>query len=116
LRHTLKRSGRVTRRADFIRAIRRGRSLTHGPLRLHVRANSLGRRRFGVMVARRHGCAVRRNRIKRLCREAFRTCCQDLPDGCDYLVAPAAGVELTVEAVRKSLCHFGRVLAKEPPS
>ena len=111
---TRKRSQRITRRADLLRAVRRGRKVTDGPLRVHVLANSAGHRRLGVMVTRRHGCAARRNRFKRLCREAFRTTAQNLPDGCDYVVVPAADAELSVGAARQSLCRLGRLLAREP--
>ena len=43
-----------------------------GPLTVFSRPNDLGHWRLGLSVSRRVGIAVRRNRIKRLVREAFR--------------------------------------------
>jgi ribonuclease P protein component len=43
-----------------------------GPLTIFALANELGYPRLGLSVSRRVGTAVRRNRIKRLLREALR--------------------------------------------
>lgn len=47
--------------------------------------------RLGIVVARRVGTAVRRNRVKRLCRECFRAWPQLLPDGVDLVVIAREG-------------------------
>jgi len=70
---------------------------------------------MAVAVSGRHGKPVRRNRIKRLCREAFRTSRADLPAGYDYVLRPAAGAALSVEAIRRSLKALARRLIKESP-
>ena len=69
--------------------------------------------RLGIVVTRKIGNAVQRNRIKRVCREAFRVWPDLVPDGIDLVVIARSGAhELGLEAVRaewqraqKSLLH-----------
>lgn len=66
-------------------------------------ANDLELNRLGLSVGRKHGGAVRRNRIKRLIREAFRLERPTLPTGLDLVVLPRAGATWTLEKTRASL-------------
>ena len=45
-------------------------------------------RRFGVSVKRKFGNAVKRNRLKRYCREFFRLNKEKFPNGTDVFVLP----------------------------
>lgn len=48
--------------------------------------NTLGRARLGISIGRSSGGAVRRNRLKRLIREAWRRSYDRIPRGYDYVV------------------------------
>ena len=69
--------------------------------------------RMAAAVSGRHGNAVARNRVKRLCREAFRTSRGNLPVGWDFVMLPRPGVSLTLGGLRSSLTALCvKILAK----
>jgi ribonuclease P protein component len=67
--------------------------------------------RIGVAVSKAHGKAVRRNRVKRLCREAARLIRVELPAGWDLILVPRAGADLTLAGLQDSLRRLSRRLA-----
>lgn len=99
---------RLKRRKDIARMFESGVRVGDGVLLILAAPNDLPHARFGVGVSRRHGPAVRRNRMKRLCREAFRLSRADLPAGWDYFALPKAGAELTLDGLRASLPLLAR--------
>jgi ribonuclease P protein component len=61
-----------------------------GPLIAYSLPNDLNHWRLGLSVSRRIGTAVRRNRIKRMLREAFRLHTQAIPAGYDLVIVVRA--------------------------
>jgi len=102
---------RLTRKNDIDRVFREGRSAADGCMTLFVLPSDLAHARLGVAVSRRYGCAVRRNRIKRLCREAFRLIRHDLPPNLDYMIVPRCGREAALEMLQASLRALAARLA-----
>jgi ribonuclease P protein component len=71
-------AGRKAARTDLIAWFRLGRGATEGP-------------RIGISVSRKLGGAVRRNRLKRLLREAFRFNRHRFSPGADCVFYPRPG-------------------------
>jgi ribonuclease P protein component len=59
---------------------------SRGPLTIFALPNELNHPRLGLSVGRKVGIAPKRNRIKRLLREAFRLLQHDLPRGYDIVI------------------------------
>lgn len=113
-RHRFPKTHRVLRKADFERAMRAGRRGTNALLSMWVHPNGLPHPRLGLIVGRRHGGAVQRNRLKRLLREAFRLSQHDLPAGYDLICTPRVGVRLELSACAASLTRLAARLAAQP--
>ncbi|RPG22504.1 MAG: ribonuclease P protein component [Phycisphaera sp. TMED9] len=67
-----------------------------GPLLVYALPNDVDHLRLGISIGKRCGNAVRRNRLKRLIREAFRLNRADWPGGYDLMVVIRPHDELTV--------------------
>src|SRR5579862_2811017 len=75
---------RLPREFDAVYAAKTRES--RGPLTIFALPNDLGHPRLGMSVSRKVGIAVRRNRIRRLLREAFRFMQHDFPRGYDLVI------------------------------
>jgi len=102
-------ASRLLRSADFQSVKRDGRSVRSG--RLTVAAVPGPMRRLGVIVTRRTGSAVARNRLKRVIREYFRENGEAFPKG-DCVVIPGEGsADLTNDELRANLARALGLLA-----
>ncbi len=100
----LKRPYRLRRKQDFQRVRQEGRSWFHPLVILGAAPNDLPYTRIGVTASRRVGKAVRRNRAKRLLREAARRRYDHIQPGWDLVfIARPAIVGCTFHQVDQAL-------------
>lgn len=103
----------LRRPSDFRRVYERRRSASDGWLIVYVCENNLPYLRLGLSVSRKVGGAVRRNRIRRLYREAFRLSKNDMPAGLDLILVPRTSEGPPFEELRNSLPKLVRQAARK---
>lgn len=96
--------------ADFARAFRRGSRARGATLVVVIHENGLEHARLGLSVGKTvWKSAVRRNRVRRVFREAFRLEQHALPAGCDLVLVPAERrLEPDLDATRAELVKLAR--------
>ena len=102
---------RLRRQPDFDRVYSGQKRTEDHFLLVYAARNDLGLTRFGLSVSRKHGGAVRRVRLKRLLREAFRLEQHVLPVGLDLILIPRRGAEPSLADLRQSLKQLVNRLA-----
>ncbi len=112
-RFTFPRSHRLLKRGDFLRLSRGGRRIQNTNFILCYAPGKSSTVRLGVTVTRKVGGAVKRNRIKRLCREYLRLQQHRFKDPWDInLIAKHQAAASENENVRQSLAHLLRHLMR----
>jgi len=87
LRETLPADEHILKTKDFREAYRNGRSIRRESFVMYCRPNGLGRRRIGFSISSRSiKLAVRRNRIRRCFKEAYRKARRRLAGDVDIVI------------------------------
>lgn len=76
---------KITTNSDFKRAYYRGKAYTAPYFVIYVRKNRLNEKRIGITVGKKIGCAVKRNRAKRIMSAAVYGAGEYLKNGFDYV-------------------------------
>jgi ribonuclease P protein component len=112
---SLTKAVRLLRRADFQRLSKYGsRTIHRDHFVVTYCRNSLGNLRLGVTVSKKVGCAVIRNRIKRLVREYFRLNKALFDEAFDMnVIARSGAASLSSQEINQTLESMFRELSKD---
>ncbi|MDE6356752.1 MAG: ribonuclease P protein component [Clostridia bacterium] len=92
---------RIKKNADFQKLFKKGKKVFSPYITLLYFPSQ--KTCMGVAVSKKHGKAVKRNRIKRLLRAAFRETCPQLKKPCSCILIPKVAEEYSLNGFKKSL-------------
>lgn len=93
---------RLRKRKEFQQVFDKGKSYGNDQLKIYALSNGNTVSRLGLVVGRKFGNSPRRNRFKRILREAYRLNKSLLSNGADIVVIPRPGLtELTLNAIEE---------------
>ena len=95
----------IKENSDFKRLYYRGKSVVKKRIVLYYRKNKEGHNRLGITVSSKIGCAVVRNKVRRLIKENYRNL-QGLKEGYDIVIVARGSI------VNSSYSEIGKELVK----
>ena len=108
----LSKSQRIHSNRDFADIYELNQRAGDQHLLIFAAVNQLNTTRIGLSVSKKHGNAVRRMRLKRLLREAFRLTQHELPMGLDLILIPRIRSGSDLSDYQNSLLRLSQKLAK----
>jgi ribonuclease P protein component len=103
---------RLRKKAEYDQVFGRRCSASDAVLVVYARENGLPHPRLGMVVSRRLGNAVARNRWRRLLREAFRLNRPRLPPDVDLVIVPRPGFRPQLAALGDSLVNLAATASR----
>lgn len=98
---------RLRKNTEFKRAYVKGKNYWNRNFKLYVKKNDLNYTRFGIVVTKKLGKAVVRNKIKRRIREINKDLLPYINSGHDIVLIPKKNtVDLSYEELKKSVEHI----------
>src|SRR5215470_4516201 len=98
---------------DFQRVYDRRRSVADDRLIVYACENELPHLRLGLSVSRKFGQATKRNRLRRLYREAFRLTRHEMPTGLDLVLIPRGQEVPSLEELKEALPRLVKQVARK---
>ena len=111
---SFKKSERILKRYGFVRLFKEGYRIHREPFVVNYASNGLGNLRLGITVSKKVGCAVIRNRIKRLVREYFRLHKAQIENAYDLnIIAKPGAARLSCQEINQALSHLFSEISKD---
>lgn len=111
---SFKKSERILKRSDFVRLFKDGHRIHCEHFFVHYLKNGQGELRLGITVSKKVGCAVIRNRIKRLVREYFRLHKAQIGKAYDLnFIAKPEAANLPSQKINQTLKHLFSEISKD---
>jgi ribonuclease P protein component len=107
--NTFPKEERLRKRRDFDKVFKEGKAFRGTIFNAYILKNDLGHPRIGIVVGRKFGGAVQRNRIKRLLRETYRLNKGLVGEGIDMVLLPRLGQEADFKVVEE---EFKRLMGR----
>jgi len=113
LANTLPKSHVLTRKKEISALFATGNRWRGPYIRIIFNRNSFSHDRVGILVSKKNGNAVKRNRIKRIFRELFRNNKRSNPPFFDVLIQPEKNCLQYVEQIKSAFVTWITDLEKK---